>query len=85
MEFGLALAPDGPIDITQVIVQYGVHRNELYRAFHLVYGLFVAAQPVKHPTKRIDDIPGVRAGCDGALNHVQRLVQIATLFDQRIP
>ena len=84
MEDRLALAPDSPVHVAQVIVDGSVAAAELYRGFHRRHRVVVAAEFVVSPPEAVDDIAVVRLELDRGLNHFQSLIEIFATVDPRI-
>ncbi len=67
-----------------MVVDHRVGGAQLDRALQLAQRLRIAAEAVIGPAQRIDDVAVARAEFDGTAQHLQRLVELEMLIDQRI-
>src|SRR5437762_13865859 len=81
LEARLQYPADPEIGISQMIVDRGVFRLELDRAFEVLDCFLVVANAVIGPAERINDVAVVRALLDRALNHFHSVIEMDALID----
>src|SRR6056297_1604323 len=85
LEHSLDLAAHRPENIAKVIVDHRIDRHQFGSAFHVLNRFLITSEAIQNPSQTIDDVTAVGLCRDGALDHIQRLVQLDLLFDQRVP
>src|SRR3984893_4640696 len=84
LEMRLEFASCTPISIAEMVVDHGIGRFEVDRAFEFLHRLVVAAELVIRPAETIDDIPVVRALFDCPPQHIEGFLEVHALIDPAV-